>query len=315
MPRVKKPLSKPSVLAILGTTSAGKTALAVSLARQYNGEIISADSRQVYRGLDVGTGKDLAEYQVGGKRVRHHLIDVADPKRQFNLARYQAAAVKAIKDVIKRGKLPIVVGGSGLYLQALVDNYSLVKARVDLKQRLIWSKLEATTLYQELSRLKPEFAARLNKSDAGNARRLRRYLEIAANGEDLGSKQESPFVWLILGLRVKEQELKKRIRERLLHRLQKEDLVAEVEGLHQAGLSWLRLDSFGLEYRFVSRYLQGQLSYPVMVERLDSALWRFAKRQLSWFRRWEKQGAKISWVKDLASAQKKIDHWQKKALK
>jgi len=308
----KKALTKPPVLVILGTTSAGKTALAVALARDYQGEIISADSRQVYRGLDIGTGKDLKEYKTGGRRVPHHLIDICDPKRRFNLARYQTAARKAIGEVISRQKLPIVVGGSGLYLQALVDNYILPSTKVSASERLAWSKLDAPSLYAQLSKLRPDFSSRLNDSDRHNARRLRRYLEIVSSGFLPGEKAESPFTWWLLGLKRPEEELKEKIKIRLAERLEVEGLVTEVKNLHEAGLSWRRLDSLGLEYRFVSLYLREQLTYPLMVSKLETALWRFAKRQLTWFRRWEKQGADIVWVSNEKEARAQLTKWQKK---
>lgn len=296
--------NKPQILVILGTTSAGKTRLAVELADALGGEIVSADSRQVYRGLDVGTGKDLAEYRSGRRKIRYHLIDVADPRRQFNVARYQKLARLAIDDILRRGKLPIIVGGSGLYLQALVDNYKLPAARANRAQKIAWQKLSADQLYKELRRLKPEFADRLNNSDKNNPHRLVRYLEIASGAGEVAAKQESAYDWLILGLKVADKILRKRIRERLIRRLEKEGLVTEIENLHRGGLSWKRLKGFGLEYKFVSQYLLGELSYPLMVERLDAALWRFAKRQLVWFRRWEKQGRKIEWIKDREQAER-----------
>lgn len=308
MPRQKVAPSKPRVLAVIGTTSAGKTHLAVQLARRLGGEIVSADSRQVYKGLDVGTGKDLAEYGSGRRRAPYHLIDVADPRRQYNLARYQREAVKAIDGILAREKLPIVVGGSGLYLQALVDSFR-PGGRVAPGVRKKWSGLDADGLYEEIAARQPEFARRINASDRHNRRRLERYLEIIVSGQQ-AAKRESPYGWLVIGLRCQEDELRLRIRERLIRRLEKEGLVAEVENLRQGGLSWQRLKSFGLEYKFVSRYLLGELSYPEMVERLDTALWRFAKRQLTWFRRWEKQGRQIAWIEDEDDALKQIKNWQ-----
>lgn len=302
--------TRPKVLVILGTTSAGKTSLGVKLALELNGEIVSADSRQVYKGMDIGTGKDLAEYKVGGKKIPYHLIDVASPKSRFDLARYQTAAFKAIGGILKRGRLPIVVGGSGLYLQALVDNYQLNGAKPDGKKRAAWEKLPAIVLFKKISALKPDFAARINNSDKNNPRRLARYWEIIHQGalETVG-KKDSPYDWLLLGLTWPDKVLKERIYQRLIDRLEKEGLVAEIKKLHQAGLSWERLDSFGLEYRFVSQYLRGQLKYEEMVAKLNTAIYRFAKRQKTWFRRWEKQGAAIKWVKNKEGATKIIKKW------
>jgi len=303
--------NKPKILVILGTTASGKTALGVKLALEYNGEIISADSRQVYKGMDIGTGKDLAEYKVGRKNIPYHLIDVVSPKTRFDLAQYQKLAFKKINDILRRGKLPIIVGGSGLYLQALVDNYRLTLGRPDFKKRSAWEKLSARELVVKIKKLKPEFAARLNNSDKNNVRRLARYLEIIASGGELEASKEpaSPYDFLLLGLTWPDNVLRARIMQRLLARLEKEGLVAEVKRLNQAGVSWRRLKSFGLEYKFISAHLLGELAYPEMVAKLSTAIYRFAKRQKTWFKRWEKQGAEIIWVENIAAAQRQINRW------
>jgi tRNA dimethylallyltransferase len=305
--------NKPKVLVVLGTTASGKTHLGVELAAALNGEIISADSRQVYKGLDVGTGKDLAEYKFKGKNIPYHLIDVASPKQKFNLARYQKLAFKAIEDILQRGKMPIIVGGSGLYLQAIVDNYELREVRPPSPQRAEWEKLTAEKLFEKIHKLKPEFASRLNNSDRHNARRLSRYLEIISAGDlDTIKKRESPYNFLLLGLTWPDEKLREKISARILTRLEKEGMIAEVKKLNQAGLSWERLKSFGLEYKFISQHLLGEISYSETVEKLATASYRFAKRQKTWFKRWEKQGAKIEWIKDAVGAKKKIKIWQRK---
>ncbi|MFA5754697.1 MAG: tRNA dimethylallyltransferase, partial [Patescibacteria group bacterium] len=225
------------------------------------------------------------------------------------LAQYQKLAFRAIKDILRRKKLPIIVGGSGLYLQALVDNYRLAEVQPDLAERVKLERLSVSQLLQRLQKIKPEFAARLNNSDCHNPRRLVRYLEIAQGGGAVNSKQESSYDFLVLGLDCPMSILRDRIVQRLLVMLEKEGLVDEVYRLHKNGLSWPRLESFGLEYRFVARHLQGQLSYLEMVEKLSVAIYQFAKRQKTWFRRWEKQGQEIIIVKDLASARKTIKKW------
>lgn len=313
--------NKPKVLVILGTTSAGKTGLAVKLAAELGGEIISADSRQVYKGMDIGTGKDLKEYKVDGKRIKYHLIDVVSPKTKFDLAKYQKLALKAINDVSNLGKLPIIVGGSGLYLQAIVDNYQLSSVKPDLGLRAALEKLSVAQLYAKLKRLKPEFAERLNNSDRNNKRRLVRYLEIAGQDkisrvkktkpEEDPKKSVSPYDFLLLGLEWPDDVLRERIISRLHDRLEKEGMIKEIERLHEEGVSWERLMSFGLEYKFVSRYLLEEIDYETMVEKLGIAIYRFAKRQKTWFRRWEKQGKKIIWVADLKDAKKEIASWFK----
>lgn len=300
---------RPRVLVVLGSTSAGKTKLAVDLALDFKGEIVGADSRQVYQGLDVGSGKDLFAYKIGRRRVPYHLIDVLSPKNRFNVVRYQKLARRAVEDILKRGKLPIIVGGSGLYLQALVDNYDFPKAARLSKVSKVYKAWSADKLYEEISRLRPDFVIRLNNSDRHNPRRLLRYLEIIISGQNPGGRRAENYDFLLLGLDINDLILKKRIRARLLRRLAKEGLMAEVENLRLSGLSWKRLESFGLEYKFVSQYLQGHLSYPAMVERLDAAIYRFAKRQKTWFRRWERSGRKIHWIKSSAGARMKIKKW------
>jgi len=302
---------KQKVLVILGPTGSGKTALGVALAKTLGGEIISADSRQVYKGLDVGSGKDLAAYGRGSSRVRHHLIDVADPSKDFNLAKYQRAANKAIVDILQRKRLPIVVGGSGLYLQAVVDGYDLPKGGVKNSRRAELTGLSAREMWEKINKVKPDFAERLNNSDRNNPRRLARYWEIIITGGEVGRKKQEPkYDFCLLGLDWPDQELRARIDYRILERLEQEGMVEEVKSLHDDGLSWERLQSFGLEYKFVSRHLLGEISYQEMIKQLSAASWRFAKRQRTWFRRWERQGAKISSVKDLDSALRAIKKWQ-----
>ena len=282
------------IIVILGPTASGKTKLAVELAAEFNGEIVSADSRQVYRGMDVGTGKDLSEYT-----VPYHLIDVASPKIRFDLAKYQKLAFAAIDDILKRGKLPILVGGSGLYLQAVVDNYKLSNVKSDLALRKKLEKLGAQELFKRLEKLSPKLAAKLNQSDKNNKRRLIRYLEILGQDENFKSRAgQRKYDALIIGTNYSRDILKQRIFKRLLERLKEQKMIGEVERLHKRGLSWEKLEEFGLEYKYIALYLQGELKYDEMVEKLNQAIYQFAKRQMTWFKRWEKQGAKINWVRD-----------------
>ncbi|MDD3285221.1 MAG: tRNA (adenosine(37)-N6)-dimethylallyltransferase MiaA [Patescibacteria group bacterium] len=304
-----KTTDKQKILVILGPTAAGKTALGVRLAAKYQGEIVSADSRQVYQGMDIGTGKDLAEYKVGRKYVPHHLIDVVSPNTEFNLAQYQKLALQSMADIISRGKLPIIVGGTGLYLQALVDNYDLSKMSPDLEKRRLLEALNKDELFVRLEKLKPEFALKLNNSDKNNPRRLVRYLEILEKEGSLSGKQESPYDFLVLGLDFSDDILRERIVKRIRQRLENEDMLGEVERLHDNGVSWERLISFGLEYRFLSYHLLGRLDYDEMLQKLSDASYRFAKRQKTWFKRWEKQGRKINWLGSQDEAEKLIDSY------
>jgi len=302
--------NKPKILVILGPTASGKTSLATKLALELHGEIISADSRQVYRGLDIGTGKDLKEYIVKGKKISYHLIDVAEPSEEFNLARYQKLAIKAIKEILSRGHLPIIVGGTGLYLQAIVDGYQLSPYTPDLRRRQEFEAMTVLELYSLLEKEKPDFAHKLNNSDKNNPRRLIRYLEISSQGEiKEAPKKAMPYDFLILGLRQDDEEMRARIVKRIKDRLDNEDMVGEVDRLIDNGLSLARLNSFGLEYRYISWYLQDKMEYDEMIEKLGLASYRFAKRQKTWFKRWEKQGRVINWVEDLKEAKKLIKNW------
>lgn len=303
----KMMVNKPKVLVILGPTASGKTSLGVKLAGKLKGEIISADSRQVYRNMDVGTGKDLGEY---GK-IPYHLIDVVNPEEEFNLAKYQKLAGEAIKDILSRGKLPIIVGGTGLYLQAIVDGYDLDKNIPDPKRRAELTAMSVAELYKILEKEKPEFAASINNSDKNNPRRLIRYIEIMESGitPKKISKKTTPYDFLLLGLQQDDDVMRARIIKRLKDRLDNENMIGEIESLIDNGVSLSRLNDFGLEYRHIAWYLQDKLTYDEMVERLGIAIYRFAKRQKTWFKRWQKQGRVINWVSDLKEADKIIKNW------
>ena len=313
---------KEKIIVILGATATGKTGLAVYLANKYNGEIISADSRQVYKGMDIGTGKDLKDYKlkfknkqgkVKTKNISYHLMDVVSPKTEFNLAKYCRLAEKAIWDIIKRGKLPIIVGGSGLYLQALVDGYDLssVKAQPELREKL--EKLSAQEIFFKLKQEDKKFADNLNNSEKNNKRHLIRYYENIVN-KNLGKLnlfQNENREFLILGLSRSKEDIDKRIYKRLIERIEKEKMIEEVKNLHKKGVSWKRLEAFGLEYRFVSFYLRAKMSLDEMQEKLFIAIRQFAKRQMTWFRRWEKQGRKIYWISKKQEADKLIKDFLK----
>ncbi|MFA6254453.1 MAG: tRNA (N6-isopentenyl adenosine(37)-C2)-methylthiotransferase MiaB [Patescibacteria group bacterium] len=287
----------PKVVVVLGTTSAGKTKLAVKLAKKFNGEIISADSRQVYQGMDIGTGKDLAEY---GK-VPYHLIDVADPKAQFTVARWQKSAYEAINDILKRGKLPIVCGGTGLYISALVEGYNLSETRDQRPE--IRDRLDNLSLKQLLIKLKKVDSKTFGVIDKKNRRRVQRALEIYYQSgipkSEQPKNQKPPYEFLQLGMTFPKPFLHQRIDQRLKHRLEKEGMIAEIKRLHRQGVSWQRLDDFGLEYRFVSRYLKKEINQEEMFSSLSRAIKDFAKRQMTWFRR----DKKILWLKNYKQAE------------
>lgn len=299
--------NRPKIVVILGATASGKTGLGVRLAYELGGEIISADSRQVYRGMDIGTGKDLPDYNYKGKNIAYHLIDVASPRQNFNLARYLKLAKQSIASIIEQSKLPIIVGGSGLYIQALVDNYELtdIKSRRLKRDRL--EKLGAAKLYDKIKKLNPEFASRINNSDKHNARRLSRYLELVKEGKSIINKKNcSPYNFLVIGTDISDEKMRANIVTRLDERLKKDALVLEVKNLHAAGISYKRLLSFGLEYKYVSLYLQNKLSADEMKEKLANAIYRFAKKQKTWFKRFSDQGQKIHYSSDYKEIKKLV---------
>lgn len=298
--------SKPKLIVILGPTASGKTKLAVELAKMFDGEIISADSRQVYRGMDIGTGKDLAEYD----GVRHHLIDVADPQEQFTVADFKRKAEAAIGAIIRRGKVPFLVGGSGLYLQTVVDNFNLEQTYgVDEKLRHELEGKTASELFELLRSKNSAFAERLNNSDRNNRRRLIRYIEMGT--EKKKEIRPPKYDSLVLGLMPEKGLMEGKIKKRLIERLEKENMVGEVERLRSQGVSDRRLRDFGLEYKFITDYLNEKYSYEEMVEKLFIAIRQFAKRQITWFRRWERQGKKIEWVQDELKMRHLIENFLK----
>jgi tRNA dimethylallyltransferase len=298
------------IVLVLGPTSSGKTGLGVRLADKFDGEIVSADSRQVYKGMDIGTGKDLPEYEIKKinktKKIKYHLIDVASPKSEYSLAKYQKMAQLAIKDIIQRGKLPVVVGGSGLHLQSLFDDYQLSDIGPDKELRAKLEKKTVKQLFDKLLVINKNFAKKLNNSEKNNKRRLIRYLEILGKEKTWRPKtKKSVYNFLFLGLDLPKEKLEERIKKRLDDRLE-EGLIDEVKRLHREGVSWKRLERLGLEYRFVSFYLQDKMDYETMTEKLFIAIRQFAKKQRSWSRRLEKQGKKINWVKSKKEAEELV---------
>lgn len=278
-----------NLMVILGATASGKTRLAVDAATRLGGEIISADSRQVYRGMDIGTGKDLDEYGA----IPYHLIDIVEPGYEFNVFEFQQRFYAAFAEIQARGLLPVMCGGTGLYLEAVLNEYHMVEAPHDPELRARLERLSHAELRDELLRLKPE---QHNSTDLEERERLVRAIEIAVAQKQAPPSTAPPTLRpLVFGLRWPRPLLRQRIRERLHQRLQ-EGMVAEVERLHQEGTSWKTLEFYGLEYRFIAQYLQGALSYNDMVQKLGSAICKFAKRQETWFRRMEKRGTTIHWL-------------------
>lgn len=279
-----------NLLTVLGPTASGKTRLAVALARLLDGEVISADSRQVFRGMDIGTGKDLHEYGT----IPYHLINILDAGEEFNVFAFQRLFLAAFEEIRCRKRLPILCGGTGMYLDAALRGYRMVAVPENHELRAELEQRGMEELAELLHNLRQELH---NSTDLLDRQRTIRAIEIAQYEREHGHESE-PFPDirpLVIGIRWERSELRRRITERLQQRLE-EGMILEVERLHQAGVSWERLDYYGLEYRFIGAHLRGELSRNDLFQKLNSAIHDFAKRQETWFRRMEKHGVKIHWV-------------------
>jgi len=279
--------SKPKAIAIVGPTASGKTALSIALAKHFNGEVVSADSRQVYRGLDIGAAKVTPEEMAG---IPHHLIDVAEPNTVYTGADFKREGETALTDIITRGKLPIVAGGTFFYLELLKGTMQSAPVPPNPSLRAILEQKTPTELFAELSLKDPRRAETI---DPENPRRLVRALEIidAVGAVPETTISDLPYDWLTIGIDVPTDILNERIAQRIIERL-KIGMIEEVESLHKNGLSWERLEDFGLEYRYVAYYLQNKLTKEEMVEQLTNKSRQFAKRQ----RVWLKRDQNINWL-------------------
>lgn len=277
------------LITVLGATASGKTRLAVELAEWLNGEIISADSRQVFRGMDIGTGKDLHEYGA----TPYHLIDILDAGEECSVYDFQQHFLRIYADVIKRGNQPILCGGTGLYLDAVLRGYRMVEAPRNEVLRLELANRTDGELVELLISVK---SSQHNTTDLLHRERIVRAIEISVAEKVQNFVEEFPVInHFIIGIRWERSELRRRITERLKVRLS-DGMVEEVERLHANGISWEKLIYYGLEYRYIALYLQGMLNYNDMVQKLNSAIHNFAKRQETWFRRFENRGLSINWL-------------------
>ena len=293
---------KNKLLVILGPTASGKTELSVKFAKKYNGQIISADSRQVYKGLDIGSGK-ITKSQMQG--IPHYLLDVNSPKRKFSVNQYQKLTLKSIKNIYKKNNLPILVGGTGFYIQSIVDGIIIPEIKPNWKLRRDLEKKSNEELYKIILEKDPERAKAIDKN---NPHRLIRAVEIVLTTKKpvpILKKSKNSFEILQIGIEISKENLKKNIKKRLEKRLKNNALINEVKKLHTSGLSWKRLEEFGLEYKFVAQYLQNKISLGEMKSKIQIESEHYAKRQMTWFKR----DRKIYWIKNYSQAEKLIKNF------
>ncbi len=292
------------MITILGHTAAGKTALAAQIAHALDGEVISADSRQVYRGMTIGTGKDYEDYQVGGSEVPFHLVDIIDAGREYSVYNFQSDFLQVYREIRERGHLPVMCGGSGLYLESVLKGYRMAHVPVDEKRRK-----ELENMGQgELVKLLAGYSSLHNTTDTVTKKRTIRAIEIA-EFEKKACLEEKAFPSinsLNLGICFERENRRKRITERLKQRLE-QGMVGEVEALLRDGVGHDRLEFYGLEYKFLSYYLLGNLSYDEMFRKLNTAIHRFSKRQMTWFRGMERRGVKIHWIAGELPMEEKVE--------
>lgn len=296
------------LITILGPTASGKTSLAASLAEKIQAEIISADSRQVYKNMDIGTGKDLSDYVINGKSIPYHLIDIEEPGAKYNLFRYQQDFNTAYHDIVSRGVTPILCGGTGLYIEAVLKGYSLSpvpqspalrsklenRSLTDLKELLVWLKHRNGSVMH-------------NTSDVDTVQRAIRSIEIELHNfyNPISGTEYGVIDSLIIGVDIDRDTRRQKITNRLKARLE-EGMVEEIKALLASGIPAEDLIYYGLEYKYVTEYIVGKLSYAEMFDALEIAIHQFAKRQMTWFRGMERRGFHIHWIDALAPMEEKL---------
>lgn len=294
-----------NLITILGPTASGKTQLAAQLAHQFNAEIISADSRQVYRGMDLGTGKDLDDYLVNGVQVPYHLIDIVDPGYEYNIYEFQKDFLNAYQKIIDQEKQVILCGGSGMYLEAILMGYQLQEVPHDVDLRNQLEKLSDDLLKEIFLKFKIVH----NVTDLTDRERLIRAIEIQEfekKQADTTTKFPS-FKSLNFGIYYEREKLRERITSRLKYRL-KNGMIEEVEKLLENGITDEQLKFYGLEYKFVTQHVKDEINYNDLFQKLNSAIHQFSKRQMTWFRRMEKKGIEIHWIDGKLDAKEKLEY-------
>ena len=304
-------MTNTDLITILGPTASGKTTFAANLAARLDSEIISGDSRQVYRRMDIGTGKDLADYEVDGKKIPYHLIDIAEPGYKYNVFEFQRDFLNAYQDISERGKMPILCGGTGLYIESVLKGYKLlpVPENKELRERLQnYSLIELTEMLKSYKTLH-------NTTDVDTVKRAIRAIEIEEYYQSQ-PKDVSAFPQInsvIIGVDIDREERRRKISARLRSRLD-EGMVDEVRAILDSGVSPEDMIYYGLEYKYLTNYIIGNLTYEQMVGELEIAIHQFAKRQMTWFRGMERRGLKINWMDASMPMQEKID-WAMEILK
>ena len=296
-------IEKNILFCVLGPTASGKTTFAVEIAKESDGEIISADSRQVYQNMDIGTGKDLGDYQSGELKIPYHLIDIVAPGTEYNVYQYQMDFVNAFNSILSRNKLPVLCGGSGMYIEAVLNRYELIRVPVNEKLR---KELEDKDL-AELARILLNYRSLHNTTDIKIKKRLLRAIEIEEYySRNEKAKREYPeFSAFITGILYDRETRRKRITERLKFRLEN-GMIEEAQDLLNKGVSHEKLIFYGLEYKYLSWYLTGKITYNEMFTGLNTSIHQFAKRQMTWYRKMERNGFEINWIDGELSMEEKI---------
>ena len=293
-----------NLINIVGPTATGKTAFAAKLASAINSEIISADSRQVYRDMTIGTGKDLADYIVNGNQIPYHLVDIVEAGYQYNVYEFQRDFLSAFKTISEKGKLPILCGGTGLYVEAALKGYKMLEVPVN---DVLRAELENKSL-EELAEILKKYKPLHNTSDIETKRRAIRAIEIADyyRNNEVANIDYPQINSLVVGIDISREERRQRISQRLRRRLE-EGMIAEVQHLLDKGLSPESLIYYGLEYKFVTNYLLGNLTYDELYAQLEIAIHQFAKRQMTWWRGMERRGIKIHWIDAMLPNEEKVE--------
>ncbi len=299
-----KKMESYNLITILGPTASGKTSVAAQLALQINGEIISADSRQVYRGMDIGTGKDLADYTINGTTIPYHLIDIVDAGYEYNVFEYQRDFIRVFEKIVSRNKFPLVCGGSGMYIEAVLKGYKLINVPVNESLR---EKLRGKSL-SELTKILKGYKNVHNNSDIETSKRAIRAIEIEEyyRTNPAIDTRFPEINSLIVGIKFDREIRRQRITQRLKQRLDS-GMVDEVKALLEKGISPESLIYYGLEYKFLTQYVIGEIGYDEMFHQLEIAIHQFAKRQMTWFRHMEKNGSQIHWLDGNMPSEEKID--------